>query len=335
MPHTPFPLPAVAGTDLAAGCADVALKEKHAAFLSAATSDNTRRTYQSAIRHFLAWGGLLPADEGTVVRYMLACADTHNPRTVALRITALSRWHVHQDFRDPTATTTVRKTLLGISRTNGQPRRQAKALPVEDLDHIAETLVKADTLRAVRDNALLQVGFFGGFRRSELVAIDIEHISWEKEGMTITLPRSKTDQTGQGIVKALPFGSGVRCPVTALRRWLDRAGLSEGPVFRSISRWGLVQPTGLHASSVNEILSAAASLAGLSYAPLLSSHSLRRGMATSARRAGAGFRDIKKQGGWRHDGTVHGYIEEAERFSENAAGAMLKGRPDDGKGKTE
>lgn len=326
---------AVAGTDLATGHADLALKEKHAAFLRAATADNTRRTYQSAIRHFLAWGGLLPADEGTIVRYMMAFADTYNPRTVALRITALSRWHVHQDFRDPTASTTVRKTLLGIARTNGKPRRQAKALPVEDLDRIAEALVKADTLRAVRDNALLQVGFFGGFRRSELVAIDIEHISWEKEGVTITLPRSKTDQTGQGIVKALPSGSGLRCPVTALRRWLDSAGLREGPVFRSISRWGQVQTAGLHASSVNEILSAAAVLAGLSYAPSLSSHSLRRGMATSARRAGARFHDIKKQGGWRHDGTVHGYIEEAERFSENAAGAMLKGGPAGEKSRTE
>jgi integrase len=335
MSHSPLPVFAVAGTDLTAAQADIALKEKHAAFLSAATSDNTRRTYQSAIRHFLAWGGLLPADEGTIVRYMLACADTHNPRTVALRITALSRWHVHQDFRDPTATATVRKTLLGISRTNGKPRRQAKALPVEDLDRIAEALVNADSLRAVRDNALLQVGFFGGFRRSELVAIDFEHISWEKEGITITLPRSKTDQTGQGIVKALPFGSGLRCPVTALRRWLDRADLSEGPVFRSISRWGQVQPKGLHASSVNEILSGAAVLAGLSYAPSLSSHSLRRGMATSARRAGAEFRDIKKQGGWRYDGTVHGYIEEADRFSENAAGVMLKGRPDGRLGRTE
>ena len=314
----------VSGNQLAPEASGLALQEKHAAFLSAATSANTRRTYQSAVRHFLAWGGLLPADEGTIIRYMLSCADTHNPRTVALRITALSRWHIHQDFRDPTATTTVRKTLLGISRTNGKPRRQAKALPVEDLDRIAEALINADTLRAVRDNALLQVGFFGGFRRSELVAIRIEHISWEEEGITITLPRSKTDQMGQGIVKALPCGGGLRCPVAALRRWLERSGLTEGPVFRSVSRWGQIQAAGLHASSVNEILTAAASLAGLSYAPSLSSHSLRRGMATSAHRAGAGFRDIKKQGGWRHDGTVHGYIEEADRFSENAAGALLR-----------
>jgi len=256
---------------------------------------------------------------------MIECADAYNPRTLSLRITALSRWHVHQNFPDPTASTTVRKTLLGISRTNGVPRRQAKALPVEDLDRIAEALIQTGTLRAVRDNALLQIGFFGGFRRSELVGIQVEHINWEYEGITITLPRSKTDQTGEGIQKALPRGDGVRCPVRALEMWLKRSGISDGPVFRSISRWGQVQPAALHASTVNEVLSAAAVFAGLSYAPSLSSHSLRRGMATSARRAGAGFREIKKQGGWRHDGTVHGYIEEADRFSENAAGTLLKG----------
>ncbi|MDO8729210.1 MAG: integrase, partial [bacterium] len=55
-----------------------------------------------------------------------------------------------------------------------------------------------------------------------------------------------------------------------------------------------------------------------------SSHSLRRGMATSAYRAGADFKDIKRQGGWRHDGTVQGYIEEAGQFEENAAGRLLQ-----------
>ena len=77
---------------------------------------------------------------------------------------------------------------------------------------------------------------------------------------------------------------------------------------------------------VNTILEGCATLAQLDYVPDLSSHSLRRGMATSAHRAGADFRDIKKQGGWRHDGTVQGYIEEASRFEENAAGSLLRTR---------
>jgi integrase len=302
---------------------EVVLQERHAGFLAAATSANTRRTYQSAIRHFLEWGGLLPADEGTILRYLVVFAECHNPRTLQLRLTALSRWHVHQGFLDPTTSSTVRKTLAGIARLHGKPKRQARALPVEDLDRIVSALARCDTLQACRDTALLQVGFYGGFRRSELVTIDVEHLRWEKEGLSITLPRSKTDQTGEGIVKAIPLGSARRCAVRALKTWLARSGIEAGPVFRSISRWGRLGTSALHAGSVNDILAAAATLAGLAYVPDLGSHSLRRGMATSASQAGASFREIKRQGGWRHDGTVHGYIEEASRFEENAVGKLL------------
>ena len=59
----------------------------------------------------------------------------------------------------------------------------------------------------------------------------------------------------------------------------------------------------------------------------MSSHSLRRGLATSVHRAGADCLEIKRQGGWRHDGTVHGYIEEAGAFEENAAGSLLRRKP--------
>ncbi|MFX5506026.1 Tn3 family resolvase, partial [Acinetobacter baumannii] len=88
---------------------DLELSAQHRAFLAAATSDNTRRTYRSAIRHFLAWGGMLPCDPDAIVRYLLAYASTLTPRTLALRLTALSQWHLHQAFPDPTATPNVRK----------------------------------------------------------------------------------------------------------------------------------------------------------------------------------------------------------------------------------
>ncbi|UOD29213.1 site-specific integrase [Massilia violaceinigra] len=303
---------------------DAELSAQHRAFLAAATSDNTRRAYRSAIKHFLTWGGVLPADEPTMIRYLLAFAASLNPRTLALRLTALSQWHVHQGFADPASNPTVRKTLAGIARTNGKPKKKAKALPVEDLERIVGHLAAVATLKAARDNALLQIGFFAGLRRSELVAIETSHLGWQSEGLTITLPRSKTDQMGEGIVKAVPYGDGACCPATALRTWLAAAGIADGPVFRPISKWGEVSGAALHEGSVNTILEQCARLAGLDYVPDLSSHSLRRGMATSAHRAGANFRDIKRQGGWRHDGTVQGYIEEAGRFEDNAAGTLLR-----------
>ncbi|XLZ71411.1 tyrosine-type recombinase/integrase [Massilia sp. SR12] len=305
---------------------DHVLAARHRAFLAAATSDNTRQAYRSAIKHFLDWGGLLPTDEAAVIRYLVHFADRLSPRTLALRLTALSQWHAYQGFTDPAAGATVRKTLAGITRTHGRPKKKAKALPIEDLEAIVAALANLGTLKAKRDNALLQVGFFGGFRRSELAGIAVEHLDWDAQGMVITLPRSKTDQTGEGIVKAIPYSAGPCCPATTLRAWLDAADVASGPVFRSITKWGVVGIESLNPASVNIILADAAQMANLDYVPELSSHSLRRGMATSAHRAGAEFRDIKKQGGWRHDGTVQGYIEEAELFESNAAGSLLRSR---------
>jgi integrase len=310
----------LAGADLAA---------QHRAFLAAATADNTRRTYRSAIRHFLAWGGVLPGDEATMIRYLLAFAPSLNPRTLALRLTALSQWHVHQGFADPAATPTVRKTLAGIARTHGRPKKKARALPLEDLERIVAHLASLASLKARRDSALLQLGYFGGYRRSEVVCLEVAHVAWDPQGMVITLPRSKTDQQGEGMIKAIPYGTGICCPASALRAWLDAAGIVSGPLFRPISQWNEVGAAALHAASVNAILAACAQLVQLDYAPQLSSHSLRRGMATSAYRAGADFRDIKRQGGWRHDGTVQGYIEEAGQFEDNAAGSLLR-KPKEG-----
>ena len=321
---TPTPSDTVTVLHNAGTPADTDLAARHRALLAAATSDNTRRTYRSAIRHFQAWGGVLPCDEATVIRYLLAYADSLNPRTLALRLTALSQWHVHQGFFDPAASPTVRKTLAGIMRTHGKPKKKAKALPVEDLELIAAHLASLATLKARRDNALLQIGFFGGFRRSELVSLEVEHVAWEADGIVITLQRSKTDQQGEGIVKAIPYGDGLCCPATALRVWLDAASIVSGPLFRSINRWHQLGAEALNDGSVNTILEEWAKAAGLGYVPHLSSHSLRRGMATSAHRAGADPRDIKRQGGWRHDGTVQGYIEEAGQFEENAALALLR-----------
>ena len=303
------------------------LTARHRAFLAAATADNTRRTYRSAIRHFQAWGGILPCDEGAVIRYLLAFADSLNPRTLALRLTALSQWHIHQGFVDPAATPAVRKTLTGITRIYGKPKKKAKALPVEDMERIVMHLTCLNTLRAKRDNALLQIGFFGGYRRSELVSLEVPHVTSESDGIVITLRRSKTDQEGTGIIKAIPYGPGLCCPAKALRTWLNAAGITSGPLFRPISKWNEVGMDALHAGSVNSILEACAKMTGLDYVPHLSSHSLRRGMATSAYRAGADPRDIKRQGGWRHDSTVQGYIEEASQFQENAALALLRRKP--------
>ena len=189
-------------------------------YLEAATADNTRRSYQSAIRQFEHCGGQLPADEAQVIRYLLAQAERLNPRTLSLYLTALRQWHRLQGFPDPTDRAEVRKTLQGIKRVQGQPKRQAPIFRLEQLEQMIASLA-GEGLKAVRDRALLLVGFFGAFRRSELVTLAVEHLAWEPEGVILTLPRSKTDQTGEGKRKALPMGEGPLCPVAALRYWLE------------------------------------------------------------------------------------------------------------------
>ncbi|MCF6256125.1 MAG: site-specific integrase [Gammaproteobacteria bacterium] len=292
-------------------------------YIQAATSDNTRRTYQSAIRHFESWGGLLPATESMVIRYLLDHADRLNPRTLSLRLTALRQWHRLQKFPDPTDGAEVRKTLKGIERLHGQPKRKAKTFRLEHLEAMIASLGGSEGLKAARDRALLLVGFFGAFRRSELATLEVEHLGWEPEGLIITLPRSKTDQTGEGKVKALPAGEGLLCPVTALRQWLSISDIEQGSVFRGITRWGVLKSKALSPASVNLILKTVAKNAGLDFAPELSGHSLRRSLATNAHRFGATFESIKRQGGWVHEGTVWGYIEEAQLFEDNAVAVLL------------
>lgn len=302
------------------------VQERHRQFLAAATADNTRIAYRCAIRHFYAWGGVLPCDTALVTRYLLNYAATLNPRTLALRLTALSQWHRFQNFPDPTDHPELRKVLRGIGRMHGKPKKKAKALPLEDLERMIAALSAQTGLMALRNSALLQLAFFGAFRRSEIVGLQLQDLAWEPAGLVITLMRSKTDQEGLGITRAIPYGAagGICCPPTALKRWLQAAGLHSGPVFRRITRWNSIGDEALYAGSINTILVSCAAAIQLPYAPELSSHSFRRGLATSAHLAGANFLDIKRQGGWRHDGTVQGYIEEADQFRHNAAGNLLK-----------
>ena len=292
-------------------------------YIEAATAENTRRTYRSAIRHFERWGGRLPAETRIVSAYLLAYAGALNPRTLSLRLTALRHWHQLQGFPDPTTAPEVRKILRGITRRHGVPKQQAKTFRLEHLEAMITHLSAQANLKACRDRALLLMGFFGAFRRSELVAIHKEHLQWEPEGMLITVPRSKTDQSGEGQLKALPAGKGALCPARALKIWLTTSGIETGPLFRPINRWEAIMDTSLQPASVNLILKNIAAQVGLDFVPELSSHSLRRSLATAAHRAGASFESIKRQGGWSHDGTVWEYIEAAQRFEENAAATLL------------
>lgn len=290
----------------------------------AATSDNTRRAYQADICHYETWGGQLPATTEGILRYLHAFAETLNPRTLSRRITALKQWHRYQHFPDPTEAPIVTKTLTGIARIHGKPKEKAPPLLPEHLIKIAEYLSIQSTLAAYRDNALLQVGFLGAFRRSELVTIKIEDIHWQSAGIEILIPKSKTDQLNAGQYCVIPQGNEQLCAVYALKLWLEKANIKEGFVFRRIHRGNKMSDLNITPDSVNEILKKNAFVANIENALEFSSHSMRRGLATTASRDGVSMPAIMRQGRWKQVGTVMEYIEAAQRFEENAAGQVLQ-----------
>jgi integrase len=290
-------------------------------YIQAATSNNTRKAYQSDIRHFTQWGGLLPTAADLVMHYLQQQAGRLNPRTLVRRLTALRNWHLTQGFPDPTAHPAIQKTLRGIKNVHGKPKNKAPALTLAFLTEMVSFLKKSDRLMDSRNNALLQIGFFGAFRRSEVVALTWEAVHFVPEGIEILILRSKTDQTGEGQSCAIPYGDGILCPVRALIAWRDRSCQS-GPIFRQI-QGAQISPDPIKAHQMNVLIKSIAKACQLPDHDLYSSHSLRRGFATEASKQGVPFGSIMRQGRWRHEGTVLGYMDEGKRFEQNAAGLML------------
>ena len=176
-------------------------------------------------------------------------------------------------------------------------------------------------LSATRDRALLLIGFAGAFRRSELVALNLEDIEETAEGLRVTIRRSKTDQEGHGHVIAIPRGV-IACPVTALKAWLEAAGITQGPVFRPVAKGGRIQATRLTDRSVADIVKAHAQRAGLD-PKLFAGHSLRSGFLTSAAARGASIFKMADQSRHKSMDTLRGYVRDAEIFKRHAGEGLL------------
>jgi len=177
-------------------------------------------------------------------------------------------------------------------------------------------------LIGLRDRALILLGFAGAFRRSELVGLTVDDCAFGKDGLTVTLRRSKTDQAEAGRKIGIPYGSNPEtCPVRNLQSWIEQGGVSGGPLFRSINRHGQVQPVGLSGIDVARVVKKLAERAGLDSAKY-AGHSLRAGHATSAAIAGASERSIMNQTGHRSVQMVRRYIRDGSLFRENSAGKL-------------
>jgi len=287
-------------------------------------AQNTMRAYRAAWRAFAAWceaegRAALPADPLTVADYLAFAAQQHKASTLAVHVAAIRAAHKAAGQLDPTADERVAATMRGIRRIHGQPPAQREPLTLDDLR--AMLRVCGDDLPGLRDRALLLVGFAGALRRSEIVALDVEHIRLNGV-LRITIARSKTDQEGQGATKTIPrLADAELCPVRALRAWLDAAGIASGPVFRSVNRWGKVGKR-LSAYDVARIVKRRAEAAGLD-ARMLAGHSLRAGFATQAALAGLDPLAIAEVTGHRNLNTLRRYIRAAGHIQADAISRVM------------
>lgn len=281
-------------------------------FLAAAQSDATKRAYAGDIRHFLANGGTIPASPRQLTEYLAKFAEKHAVATLRRRLIAIHKAHLDISQISPAMDREVKTIMQGIRRTLGTKQRQVRPI-VRDV--LLDTLVATDRqkpLKAARDRALLLVGFAGAFRRAELVAIRLEHISEVDAGIEIFLPVSKTDQEQQGRVVFIPYANGERCPVTALAQWLTMAGIGDGYAFRAVSRHEHIAEEGLTAASVARIVKTAIKRGG-GEAINFSAHSLRAGYCTQAAMSDMPPWQIKLTTGHKSDATLARYIRPVSR----------------------
>jgi site-specific recombinase XerD len=284
----------------------------------------TRRAYGSDFRIFQAWCAArsvapLPATPETVAAFLAYEVDRGiSASTIGRRVAAIRYAHKLAGLAVPTDSEVVKATVRGIRRSLGTAPRKKTPATAERV--IPMALGTGNGVKALRDRALLLLGFAGAFRRSELVALDCEDVEETAAGLKITIRRSKTDQDGAGQTIAIVRGS-VACPVAALKAWREAAGITEGGLFLSVRKGGKVG-TRLSAQSVADIVKAAAESVGLD-PKAFAGHSLRAGFVTSAAKRGASLFKLMDVTRHKSVDTLRGYVRDAELFKDHAGAGLL------------
>jgi site-specific recombinase XerD len=299
------------------------------AYASASKAPSTWRAYRTDWAAFQAWCARveltpLPAEPQTVALYLAAEAKAGKaPSTLDRRLAAIRLVHLGAKQRSPHDGPEVATVLAGVRRTWKRPPRQKAPAVDEDVKRLVDA-VTPQTTRGLRDRALLLLGFAGAFRRSELVALDVEHLREVDEGYRVTIASSKTDQDGRGQVVAIPrVADSPYCPVQAMQDWLTVAEIASGPVFRRMHRGDALGRERLTAQSVALVIKELATRVGLDAANY-AGHSLRSGFLTSAARNRASIFKMADQSRHRSLDVLRAYVRDEERFEDHAAEGLLK-----------
>jgi len=276
-------------------------------------SSNTLRAYQSDYRDFGAFcakNGFqsLPTQPKILALYLTHLSTSSKYSTLKRRLASISVIHKIKGHYIDTKHPVIIENLMGIKRSKGSNQKSKKPILINDLKLIIKAITQSNEneIRKIRDRAIILIGFSGGFRRSELVNIEYEDVEFVEEGVKIFVKRSKTDQSGEGMTKAIPyFDNKEFCPVNSLKNWINYINSKQGKIF------------GISDKGVALIIKKYAALAGLdSYK--YAGHSLRSGFATSTAESGAEERNIMAMTGHKTTQTVRRYIQEANLFKNNA-----------------
>ena len=302
------------------------LQEETLKNLKNSKARNTVRAYKSDFEDFGLFcvkNGFnnLPSEPKIVSLYLTHLSSKEAKiSTIKRRLVSIGVIHKMKGHYLDTKHPIIIENLMGIKRRKGTIQKGKKPLLINNLKTIINVINKEKDpdIKKLRNKAILLIGFSGGFRRNELVSLDLEDVEFVFEGLKITLKRSKTDQFGEGMIKGIPhFENSLYCPVTSLKRWISIAKIKNGPIFRKFSKGSKLTNHRLTDQSVALIIKDCLLKAGID-SKNYSGHSLRSGFATSAAEAGAEERSIMAMTGHKSTEMVRRYIKEANLFKNNA-----------------
>lgn len=289
-------------------------------------SDSSRRTYQFGWDRFNAWldeNGYSLGNSSNDIAFRVGMFLTDIAKKRQLKPTSINTYlaaikhHLWETQKIELDHPEIRRAMKGIRNDMRDIRKDKKeAILVNDLHEILKPLQGSERPIDVRDKALLLLGFSGAFRRSELAGIHFEHIQFDREGISVLLPWSKTDQAGHGQVVQIPYGRNDNtCPILALKTWLYTAKIESGAVFRSITKHGVIQGQ-MTDKAVSLIVKKRA--AGLFNEKNIAGHSLRRGLVTSALEAKVSDTVVMRQTRHTSVNMLKEYYQDLKDYQNNA-----------------
>ena len=303
-----------------------AIQEETLLNLQSSKAINTVRAYKSDFNDFglfCAKNGFksLPSEPKIVALYLtyLSTKDA-KMSTLKRRLVSIGVIHKLKGHYLDTKHPLIIENIMGIKRRKGSIQKGKKPLLISSLKIIIDAIDQQnkEKIKILRDRSIILIGFSGGFRRNEIVSLNYDDLDFVPEGLKIKIKRSKTDQFGEGAIKALPyFDNSQYCPVVSLKNWIDIARINSGALFRRFSKGSRLTEKRLTDQTVALLIKEYLQLAGID-SKNYSGHSLRSGFATSAAESGAEERSIMAMTGHKSSEMVRRYIKEANLFKNNA-----------------